>query len=59
MLVRELIEQLGNYDGDTEVVISSDAEGNSFNFVDDMTVEDVEVGYKDEEVKDALIIWPV
>jgi hypothetical protein len=31
MNVRELIEELSNLDGDLEIIVSSDEEGNSFN----------------------------
>lgn len=73
MKVKRLIEQLKEIPEDTEVWLSSDAEGNNFNslsesdlykvwFMDDyefeFTVEDELNSYPEDGLKDIVVLWP-
>jgi hypothetical protein len=70
MKVKELIEYLQSFDGDMNVILSSDAEGNYFDKVQDVRImlydsdDRMAFNLEDfEEVKDvaseqAVCIWP-
>lgn len=60
MKIKQLIKKLQKLDPELEVIISSDAEGNCFNYLEDIDVEtgdEVEL-QNSEVVKDCIILFP-
>lgn len=67
MKVKKLIEALSKLNPDLEVILSADAEGNSFSEVEELGIyhfnaEDREI-YRNDELEDgeelnAVVLWP-
>jgi len=70
MKVRELKELLNEVDGDYEVILSKDSEGNSFSPLDSNSLEEYiedssysgHLGYTAQEVNknaNSIVLWPI
>jgi hypothetical protein len=55
----ELVSMLNLIDDDLEVIISSDAEGNDFRVIDEISIEDEEDTELFDTMGEVIIIWPV
>lgn len=70
MTVAELIQLLGNYPQDHQVILAKDAEGNEFSPLSDLDTAEYEaestwsgyIKYEDEDneiVPNSVVLWPV
>lgn len=59
MKIKQLIELLRKYDNNTRIVLSSDAEGNDFRFLDDVSYEGELWDFELVDDEKVIILWPI